>query len=269
LGNADFHWRAKTAVQVIASAPSNFTVLGNGLLAEGTVNGRDVAIMQSHPLLFDYENQAQLRRTWRNAVRALAVVLTNCDAKLDGVFEGRVASPGPLALDLAGRWRLVADPEKRFTPEQIFALADDAPRWKPLTMPGTFESQVPELASYDGIVWLRKEFDLPQVPTASGLLLRVGAVDDEDWTYLNGTLVGHIGQDTNPDDYWSAERSYSIPAGLLKPGRNVLVVKLNDLRQTGGITKLPIGVYEPGRWLNGYYLDVPVALDDPYRYNRW
>lgn len=269
LGNADFHWRAKTAVQVITSAPNRFRLIGDGLLAQGTIDGRDVAIMQSHPLLFNYEDEAQLRRTWRNAVRALGVVLTNCDAKLDCVFESRFGSGGPVALSLAGPWRIVADPGKRFTAEQIFALADDDPAWKPLTMPGTFESQVPALASYDGIVWLRKEFDLPQVPTAPGLTLRVGAVDDEDWTYLNGTLVGHIGQDTNPDDYWSADRSYPVPPGLLRPGRNVLVVKVNDLRQTGGITKLPLGIYEPGRWLNGYYLDVPVALDDPYRYNRW
>jgi len=97
----------------------------------------------------------------------------------------------------------------------------------------------------------------------------MGAVDDEDWTWINGTLVGHIGQDTNPNDYWSAFRNYKIPPGRLHPGKNVIAVKVNNLRQDGGIMTAPVGIYEPGRWLNAWYLDEPEALDDPYRYNRW
>jgi len=49
----------------------------------------------------------------------------------------------------------------------------------------------------------------------------------------------------------------------------VLLVKVTDLRQTGGLVRGPLGVFEPGRWLDSYYLDTPANLDDPYRYNRW
>jgi hypothetical protein len=31
----------------------------------------------------------------------------------------------------------------------------------------------------------------------------------------------------------------------------------------------PIKSDEPGRWLNGFYLDQPEEWDDPYRFFRW
>ena len=56
--------------------------------------------------------------------------------------------------------------------------------------------------------------------------------------------------------------------GLLKTGRNVLAVKVNDFRQAGGIKGAVLERRGAGskRWLSGLYLDKPVALDDPYRY---
>jgi sialate O-acetylesterase len=211
----------------------------------------------------------QLRRTWRNSLRALGTVLTNCGVNLQSPLPERVAASGVTSIDLSGEWRLQVDRESRLQGEQVASGDFDASSWRPLQMPGTFEAQLTDLANYDGVVWLRKEFNLTQVPTNEPLTLTIGGVDDEDWTYLNGRFVGHIGQDTHPTNYWEAMRRYPLTRDMLKAGRNVIAVKVKDLRQSGGITKGPISIVERERWLEAYYLDAPEALDDPYRYNRW
>jgi hypothetical protein len=78
-----------------------------------------------------------------------------------------------------------------------------------------------------------------------------------------------VTKQTNPKDYWTFPRKYAIDPALLSPtGENVLVVLVNDTFQKGGILGIPT-LAAPGAWLNGFYLDEPVAGDDPYRYYRW
>ena len=269
LGNSEFHWRARLSVPVIHKAPDELQLPASGIFAEGSVGGKRYVLMQSTPAMLDWQGAPQLKRTWRHSLVALARVLTNCGVALDCPLQERLNTPAPVNLDLSGPWRFVTDPEKKLPAAQVAALDFDATGWRELQAPGGWEAQGADLKDYDGIAWYRKEFDLKAVPAAAGLTLQVGAVDDEDWTYLNGQLVGHIGTDNHPEEYWSADRVYAVPPGLLHVGRNVIAVRVSDLRGGGGIVRGPLGLFEPGRWLDSYYLDEPVALDDPYRYNRW
>ena len=269
LGNSEFHWRARLPVAALTQAPAQLQLAPNGILGEGTIDNKRYVLMQSLPTMFDWREAPQLKRTWRHSLTALSRVLTNCGAALTSPLPERLNTTPPVALDLAGAWRFTSDPPGKLAAEQVAAPEFDAAAWRELKTPGLWESQGEDLKAYDGFAWYRKEFTLETVPTAPGLVLKLGAVDDEDWTYLNGRLVGHIGRDTHPDDYWSADRVYAVPPGLLRVGRNVIAVRVNDLRGGGGIARGPLGLYEPGRWLSSYYLDDPVALDDPYRYNRW
>jgi len=59
--------------------------------------------------------------------------------------------------------------------------------------------------------------------------LNMPAVDDMDSTYINGTFIGSINQ-------WDAGRKYKIPAGVLKAGRNLLVIKVQDDGGGGGLS---------------------------------
>jgi sialate O-acetylesterase len=59
-------------------------------------------------------------------------------------------------------------------------------------------------------------------------LLELGPVDDADDTFINGVKVGAT------NDY-SAKRSYRIPAGVLRDGRNVVAVRVEDTGGGGGI----------------------------------
>jgi beta-galactosidase len=268
LGNSEFHWRARMGVPAIAKAPAELKLAPGGILAEGTVGARHIVLMQSTPALFDWQDAPQLKRTWRHSLVALARALTNCGVALDCPLPERLNAPAAVSLDLAGRWRFTTDLEKKLQAAQVAAPGFDASGWRELETPGPWEGKAADLKDYDGIAWYRREFDLTTVPSAA-VALKVGAVDDEDWTYLNGQLVGHIGTDNHPEEYWSAERVYAVPSGLLHVGRNVIAVRVSDLRGGGGIVRGPLGLFEPGRWLDSYYLDEPTALDDPYRYNRW
>jgi hypothetical protein len=61
---------------------------------------------------------------------------------------------------------------------------------------------------------------------------------------------------------------YDMKPGMLKAGENVLVVRVRDLRQSGGILGTP-RLTAKGPWLRSYYLQEPESVDDPYRYYRW
>ncbi len=78
-----------------------------------------------------------------------------------------------------------------------------------------------------GTLWFRKEFNVPQELVGKDSLLRLGCLIDADVAYLNGQKVGEI-------TYQYPPRKYSLPKGLLKAGRNVLVIKL---RTNGGSEK--------------------------------
>lgn len=98
--------------------------------------------------------------------------------------------------------------------------------WKTMTVPGLWENQL--LPDFDGVIWFRKEFVvLPQDAGKEGIL-NLAMVDDDDITYVNGVKVGSVQQ-------WNQPRRYTIPAGVLKEGKNVVAVRVEDTGGGGGI----------------------------------
>ncbi|MBR5051974.1 MAG: hypothetical protein IKW91_01980, partial [Bacteroidaceae bacterium] len=83
---------------------------------------------------------------------------------------------------------------------------------------------------FDGIVWMRKEVDIPTSLAGKDLKLELGAIDDEDVTYWNGTRVGTTSG-------WMANRSYTVPGKLVKAGKNIRTVRINDTGVEGGFSK--------------------------------
>jgi len=146
----------------------------------------------------------------------------------------------------------------------------DASGWKAITEPVSFQqSGLPELAGTNDIVWLRRDFDLPAAWAGKDLTLHLGPVDDRDTTYINGTPVGGL------NDY-AAQRDYKVPAALLKPGRNVLAVRVLDTggaNDVGGLTGKPdalkieaVGDPMPAVPLAGPWqvkVGGPIPADDP------
>ena len=102
----------------------------------------------------------------------------------------------------------------------------DDTAWVSAPQPGLWEQS--GLPGFDGIVWLRKSFDAPAAWEGRELTLSLGPVDDIDTTWINGVKVGSM-------EVWNQPRVYKIPAGMVKPGRNVIAVRVLDGASGGGI----------------------------------
>jgi sialate O-acetylesterase len=101
----------------------------------------------------------------------------------------------------------------------------DAAAWPRMSIPGNWERLLPDM---NGVVYFRKEFDLPERIVKKGIRLYVGKVDDVDDTFVNGVKVGHT-------EVWDTKREYDVPASHLKTGKNVVVVRAYDNYGGGGI----------------------------------
>lgn len=99
--------------------------------------------------------------------------------------------------------------------------------WNMIEAPGLWEEQ--GYIDIDGIAWYRKEINLSDDQTQSNVQLHLGKIDDSDITFLNGFEVGKT---TNAYD---EDRVYTIDKKLLKPGKNMIVVRVDDTGGGGGI----------------------------------
>jgi sialate O-acetylesterase len=125
--------------------------------------------------------------------------------------------------------------------------------WKAMPVPALWEDEgEPDL---NGVVWYRKTFDLPAGVEAAAADLRLGMVDDVDTTWVNGAKVGFTAG-------YNLVRSYPLPAGLLKPGRNVIAVRVLDTGGGGGIW----GEDGPRIVFADKAAPPPVALTSPWQY---
>ena len=88
-------------------------------------------------------------------------------------------------------------------------------------------------AEYRG-VWFRREFDVSPGVAATASTLNLGAIDDTDVTFVNGVLVGATGPEV--PNCWEVKRVYKVPKGTLKPGKNVVAVRVWDAQGGGGFT---------------------------------
>jgi sialate O-acetylesterase len=102
----------------------------------------------------------------------------------------------------------------------------DETGWRPIQVPGYWESQGYE--GMDGVGWYRTTVTLTADEAARGARLVLGAIDDDDITWVNGTEVGR----TNA---YNALRNYEVPASALHAGSNVIAVRVTDGGGGGGI----------------------------------
>ena len=71
----------------------------------------------------------------------------------------------------------------------------------------------------NGSHWFRKEVEVPQDWNGKEATLRLGCIVDADSVYVNGTFVGTV-------SYQYPPRIYTIPAGVLKAGKNTVTIRL-------------------------------------------
>ncbi|HLP77954.1 MAG TPA: sialate O-acetylesterase [Candidatus Paceibacterota bacterium] len=98
--------------------------------------------------------------------------------------------------------------------------------WTQADVPGAIDP------NFDGLVWFRKEIELPAGWATADATLRLGNIDDADTTWVNGIQVGAMND-------WLAQRDYRIPKNVLVAGRNVIVLRVLDTGGPGGFLGKP------------------------------
>ena len=113
-------------------------------------------------------------------------------------------------------------------PEEQWKNPDyNSQAWPKISVAIIWESQSLGLADLDGTVWYRKEVILDAGAAEKPITLSLGMIDDNDITYVNGIRVGSTKSYNTP-------RIYSVPAGVFRPGKNVIAVRVEDTGGGGG-----------------------------------
>lgn len=97
--------------------------------------------------------------------------------------------------------------------------------WHNITVPGFWEDQ--GVKDLDGVVWYRKEFEVPKTMINNKARLFLGRIVDADNVFINGTAIGNT-------TYMYPQRRYAVPEGLLHEGKNLIVVKIQNSFGKGG-----------------------------------
>jgi sialate O-acetylesterase len=97
--------------------------------------------------------------------------------------------------------------------------------WHKYWLPGYWDDQ--GIKGLDGVVWFRKEINVPESMTGKPAKLFLGRIVDADNAYVNGILSGSI-------TYQYPPRRYNLPSGLLKIGKNIIVIRVTNNSGKGG-----------------------------------
>ena len=97
--------------------------------------------------------------------------------------------------------------------------------WRAINVPGYWEDQ--GIKDLNGIVWYRKEVEIPNSMVGKPARVFLGRIVDADMLYINGKQVGNT-------TYMYPQRRYSVPAGVLKTGKNIFIVRVINNSGKGG-----------------------------------
>lgn len=97
--------------------------------------------------------------------------------------------------------------------------------WRTINIPGYWEDQ--GIKDLNGVVWYRKEINIPASMIGKPAKVFLGRIVDADELYINGRKVGTT-------TYQYPQRRYTLPADLLKEGKNIFVIRVTNNNGKGG-----------------------------------
>jgi len=121
--------------------------------------------------------------------------------------------------------------DKGYTNGQYLWAANDVDThdWKTINLPIIWGfTGKPDLWETSGVVWFRKTINISNDDTKADAMLSIGSILNADETFINGIKVGQTG------DKWGFKRMYQIPAGVLKPGKNTITIRIENYGGDGG-----------------------------------
>lgn len=109
--------------------------------------------------------------------------------------------------------------------EPWFAPDLEVSGWATMKIPGYWAQT--KLGLVNGVVWFRKEVNVPADMIGQKGKLILGRIVDADSVFINGIFIGTT-------SYQYPPRRYDLPPHVLKAGKNIIVVRLISNRGDGG-----------------------------------
>jgi len=142
--------------------------------------------------------------------------------------------------------------------------------WKPVSLHDGFaQLDVPETPA---VVWFRRELELPGTLPAGPAKLLLGVVEKMDTAWVNGRWIGASAWVENP-------RAYTLPDGVLRPGKNQIALRVLKTARDGGFRsptdalKLTLGdgtaLPLEGEWRAALSVDARPPHPLPLGYENW
>ena len=100
--------------------------------------------------------------------------------------------------------------------------------WQEVKLPSRWADT--QIGPMHGVVWFRREFEIPPDLAKKPAKLNMGRIIDSDTVYINGLMVGTTGYQYPP-------RKYAIPGNVLHAGRNVICVRVVNTQGIGGFAE--------------------------------
>ena len=97
--------------------------------------------------------------------------------------------------------------------------------WETMHLPGYWANT--KLGDVNGVVWFRKNIDVPPDMVGKPALIKLGRIVDSDTVFINGEFIGSIGSQYAP-------RAYKISNDVLKEGKNTIVIRVINYIRKGG-----------------------------------
>ena len=174
---------------------------------------------------------------------------------------------------LNGKWNYVLDPYgtgslgfmavyKNFKPkdktDRVEYSFDDA---QTLWVPGSWNTQKPELTYYEGSIWYQKSFDKVDLSPNKRYFIYVGAANYLSTVTINGKMLGkHEGGFTpfafEITEHIKEKDNFVIIGVNNAREKNYIPSKVTDWFNHGGITRDVLLVEVPKSFVNNYFFDL-------------
>lgn len=113
---------------------------------------------------------------------------------------------------------------KNNTPNWAETTLNDSD-WQQMNIPGFWKDEA--LGNINGVVWFRKEIEVPKTMVGKPAKLFMGRIVDQDFVFLNGEFVGTT-------SYQYPPRRYDVKPTILKEGKNTIAVRVINNSGSGG-----------------------------------
>ncbi|GAB4383135.1 MAG: sialate O-acetylesterase [Phycisphaerales bacterium] len=129
------------------------------------------------------------------------------------------------------------------------------PDWEAMTLPAHFGPE--GLDQFDGVVYFRRDIELPDGWQGKPVTLSLGPIDDFDDVWFNGVHVGGI----HDDGQWNTPRRYEVPGQAVLGGTNTIAIRVVDQAGPGGVFGDPGQLYVQRD-------DMRISIAGPWMYHR-